>query len=286
MLVTYRRMNGMCNQCQTLANQIATLLNGNISGKLITLRFEYGDYFPNLKNSKNIYIYNNKCAAILVSYVYKITRKLFRNPQLFYDYDIYDDDITKLIERIYSVGFRKFNAFSGWPYYDKMALIKYQNEIRNFFIPDFRLIKDINTQIEKIKEQYEILIGIHIRRGDYKDFLGGRYYYDDEKYVETCSSIEKSIIPFGKKVCYIICSNDSVNIDKFTQKLTGNICRLESKIDIEDVYTLSRMDYIIGPPSTFNGWASFMGNIGRFWMKPEKMLVSDFSDFKVYLLED
>ena len=30
---------------------------------------------------------------------------------------------------------------------------------------------------------------------------------------------------------------------------------------IEDVYALSQCDYILGPPSTFSMWASFIGDV-------------------------
>jgi hypothetical protein len=66
----------------------------------------------------------------------------------------------------------------------------------------------------------------------------------------------------------------------------GLIWAGDTKSGIEDVSLLSQTDYIIGPPSTFNGWASFMGNIGRFWMTPDKMCPDSLDDFKVHFIED
>jgi hypothetical protein len=30
---------------------------------------------------------------------------------------------------------------------------------------------------------------------------------------------------------------------------------------VEDLYSLARCDYLLGPPSTFSLWASFYGNV-------------------------
>ena len=111
MLIVYRRMNGMCNQFQTLAHQIATLLDGNISGKIISLRFEYKMVFPNLQTDKRIKLYNSRFVERMVTFGYIITRNILRNCELFLDYHCYTEQANELEKRIYTKGFKYINAF-------------------------------------------------------------------------------------------------------------------------------------------------------------------------------
>lgn len=82
-------------------------------------------------------------------------------------------------------------------------------------------------------------------------------------------------------------SNEKIDIKKYYESL-GNVNILISTgtTEVEDVGILSKMDYIVGPPSTFNGWASFIGNKKRFWMNPEKMNPCSLEEFKIHFIEE
>lgn len=41
-----------------------------------------------------------------------------------------------------------------------------------------------------------------------------------------------------------------------------------------DMYALSQCDYIIGPPSTFNAWASFVGDVPLFSLYKRDLTLS------------
>lgn len=281
MLIVYRKMNGMCNQFQTLAHQIATLLDGNISGKLITCQFEYKEYFPNFIEIPNAVIMNNKRKAKMLEFMYKVLRKIFHNPELFYDYDVYSDDVSGLEKRIYSVGFRRINAFSGWPYYDEKAFYKYRKTIRHYFEIAPCYCEKIGKQINELRQNVDILIGCHIRRGDYKDFIDGKYFYSDEEYA-ACLKKVISLLE-DKKVGVIISTNEKIDLKKMQEQVGNKKVYLSlAQSGIEDVYALSQTDYIVGPPSTFNGWASFYGEVKRFWITPEKMIPNSLDDFIIH----
>ena len=99
----------------------------------------------------------------------------------------------------------------------------------------------------------EVVIGLHIRRGDYKNFLGGKYYYTLEQYGRVMHKVEGY---FEKeKIRWLICSNEFIDLGYFsgfdTIKGNGQI--------VEDMYAFAACDYIVGPPSTYTGWASFYG---------------------------
>jgi hypothetical protein len=54
--------------------------------------------------------------------------------------------------------------------------------------------------------------------------------------------------------------------------------------ELEDMYALAGCDYIIGPPSTFSMWASFIGKVPLFHLHDREINFS-LSDFKVIIHE-
>ncbi len=158
--------------------------------------------------------------------------------------------------------------FDGPLFQNFPALSKHQTIIREYFTP-------LNTHLTAAKKiariakgQADILIGVHIRRGDYKDFIGGKYYYSYAEYAE----LMWRIIPLfpKQKVSFLICSDDSPEFSDFPDL---NI-HFSSGHIIEDLYALAHCDYIIGPPSTFSAWAAFWGEKPYFHVEHPKTHIS------------
>jgi hypothetical protein len=101
----------------------------------------------------------------------------------------------------------------------------------------------------------EIVVGIHIRQGDYEQWRGGQFYLTTQEYVQLMWTFVEQFP--GKKVGFLVCSNEEQE-ERFFDGLTyangpGH--------PVSDLYSLSRCDYIIGPLSTFSQWASFYGKV-------------------------
>ena len=50
--------------------------------------------------------------------------------------------------------------------------------------------------------------------------------------------------------------------------------------EIEDLITLSQCDYLIGPPSTFNIWASFYGEVPTYHIEDSEFEF-ELNDFRI-----
>jgi hypothetical protein len=201
-----------------LAHQIATLLDGNIKGDLISVRFEYKEYFPNLCKVKGVKLYNSVKAEKMLTFCYKITRNLLGNNTIFFDYHEYSDEGEKLEKRIYTDGFRYLNAFSGWPYYDQKAFRRHEAKIREIFTLNKNIEDKVTVQVNDMRKHCDVLIGVHIRRGDYKEFKNGEYYYSDEQYIDTCNKLKNML---NKTVGFVLSSNDVVDVEPWKRKLGG-----------------------------------------------------------------
>jgi hypothetical protein len=76
----------------------------------------------------------------------------------------------------------------------------------------------------------------------------------------------------ARKIAYVICTNEK-NISFVAG---GNFTIFnEERHFVEDLYLLSKCDYIMGPPSTFSGWASFYGNVPLYMLKEIDTKISD-----------
>jgi hypothetical protein len=101
-----------------------------------------------------------------------------------------------------------------------------------------------------------MVVGIHIRRGDYAFWHNGRFFYELETYHQFMLQIQQ--LYDDKKVSFFISSNEDFSLDIFD---SCDCYRFEKEPSgaILDLYTLSLCDLLIGPFSTFSRWASFIG---------------------------
>ncbi len=131
-------------------------------------------------------------------------------------------------------------------------------ELKRIFQPKTEIIEKGNRIIKQLKEETDIVVGVHIRRGDYATWNEGRFYYELEDYYQFMLRIQE--LYKDKKVGFFISSNEDFSLEIFKQ---CKCCRFgkEPSGAILDLYTLSICDYIIGPFSSYSRWASFIGEV-------------------------
>ena len=146
----------------------------------------------------------------------------------------------------------------GWSFRDRKNFIKHQDLLRHFFTPVDSFRQQVITLINDIRKEADIVIGVHIRRGDYSTFKGGKYLYSDEVYADKMLQLHNQYTGQNKTIAFFICSNETINKTEFPATLnliTGK------RHFIIDLYGLALCDGIIGPPSSFSSWASFYGKV-------------------------
>ena len=146
----------------------------------------------------------------------------------------------------------------GWLFTDIVNRNKHKQYLVSTWQPNKVHQENIKNYIRHYKKGHDILIGVHIRGGDYKKFEGGKWFYTPEQYYQKIKELSRLAMFDGKKIAYVICTNE-INIS-FPEDADFTIFN-EERHFVEDLYLLSKCDYIIGPPSTFSGWASFYGEV-------------------------
>ena len=139
---------------------------------------------------------------------------------------------------------------TGWNY-RSFELVK---KDRQFYASLYT--KNSNPSLSALIDKKLKNIAVHIRRGDYEQWENGKYFYDDTVYLNAIHKI-KSLVNTPVKI-FIFTNDETLNSKVYES--TDDILYI-SKNDIKsDHYLMSQCDYIIGPPSSFSMWASYIGN--------------------------
>ena len=125
--------------------------------------------------------------------------------------------------------------------------------IRAHFAPIERHRAAVAKLIAETRGKCDVLIGVHIRQGDYAGFLGGRYFFSTDIYVRAMHAAA-ALFP-GRRVGFLTCSDQPQQI---TAPALACVVQGTGRM-IEDLHALAECDWLIGPPSTFSLWASFYG---------------------------
>ena len=143
----------------------------------------------------------------------------------------------------------------GWLFRSDTLLSKYGNQIRTHFQVQPQHRANVDSVISKLRETADVVVGVHIRHGDYKTFLGGKYFFSVAEYANVMRSIQQQLQ--GQRVAFLVCSNAKISPGDFE----GLDVRDGPGHLVEDMYSFAECDVLIGPPSTYTGWASFYGRV-------------------------
>lgn len=181
-------------------------------------------------------------------------------------------------EKIRFIEQHKNVLVEGWyvRFYD--LFLKHKDEIRRLFAFDETVEKAVSTRIQCDKST--VKIGVHVRRGDYATWLGGKYLYTDRQYISNVSRAAE-FFP-GKKIRVYICGNDPTLDRKAYEEAFGedNVVFPDGTPG-EDLCLLSHMNYLIGAPSTFTLVASMYRDLPLYWIEEaeKKFTINDFDTF-------
>lgn len=151
---------------------------------------------------------------------------------------------------------RALGFIEGWPireadkYFPQIA-----NEVRPLFIPNKEISYAVEKNMSCLRNSSDLVVGVHIRRGDYAGWKNGAFFYDYPIYARWMEQII-SLNP-EKRVCFYVSSNEPIPQWMFER---FNISHIDGKA-AHDLYSLQLCDYLIGPPSTFSKWASIIGHV-------------------------
>jgi len=148
----------------------------------------------------------------------------------------------------------------GWGFRAIAAHMRNGDAVRRFFVPASPYRENVETLAAAARHGADRLIGIHVRRGDYQYFEGGRYFFPVDAYVRLMQRLRAILAP--QRVRFVVCSNEPQLFETF-----GDLdVVFGSGVAIEDLYLLAKTDAVFGPMSTYSYWASLYGDIPLQWL--------------------
>jgi len=141
----------------------------------------------------------------------------------------------------------------GWLFRWHGDASRHLEALREHFAPVDRIGTEVQAIVEAARGDAGILVGVHVRQGDYRHFEGGRYFYGSERYAALVSDLW---VRLGSKTRFLVASNEIQDPSVFD----GLPVHLQCGDPVVDLHALAACDLIVGPPSTFSMWASLYGD--------------------------
>lgn len=253
--------------------------------------FEYARYFNLAPKSKIInwlfflpfYQYQKRRSAFRIK-IYRLLYKVFvvypvsffRKDQIIYSRDgvnaVYYLPptiavIKELAERERSSETIFFSQVSGGVFRNPEGVELHRSTIVEYFSPVSWVEKNVREFIDPLRKYYKILVGVHVRQGDYAVFKGGKFSVSQKR---TREILDEYLVFSQKKsdeVMFVIASDGPIE-EKFFQGLETKVSKGSAG---EDLFILASCDAIIGSDSTFGNFAAYYGDIPHIVMKNESM---------------
>jgi hypothetical protein len=142
-----------------------------------------------------------------------------------------------------------------WHFRNTENVVRHGDAIRSFLTPAELTLERARAPLHQAREAGQLVVGVHVRRTDYRDAFGGRLYYSHAQYRRIMSHLEAEL---GEhEVKFFVCSDEPVPQEAFS----GLDVVSGGSHAIVDLFGLAACDLLIGPPSTFSRWASFYGDV-------------------------
>lgn len=240
MLLITKHIGQLCNQIWSLLPIIAYAEHTQSKVCILNAREDYVNLFPALLKYKRVW-WVHQCNGEVGKLWRWVTRLVEKH--------------THSYEGILNGPCSGIRQINGWEYSHDASFIKESKQtLLQLFTPEGEVLK----KIEDVLDGYRgITVGIHVRRGDYREWCGGAYCYSDNVWIRIMRGLAREAKKQHQDIRFLICSNEPVSMND--PELT--LLQIPNTDGVTDLYGLAKCDYIIGPPSTYAQWASFYGDV-------------------------
>lgn len=192
--------------------------------------------------------------------------------------------------RLDSVAFGKFRAkhrtifLNGFKLRCSEWVVKHADAIRAYFRPTDALCGKWQKFLSALRQNYDQIVGVHMRSTDFRYAQGGRYYVSPEEY----ATLIRERINLGNRKCFfLIFSDDSFRDNERFAELEQAFSDLPHLFyhgsEIDDLTGLMHCDRIICPASsTYSRWAAFAGKLPWAAVSRSTLEVKDTIDFNPF----
>jgi hypothetical protein len=167
----------------------------------------------------------------------------------------------------------------GWRIRAPESVRRQADKIRDYFRPVTGVEAASRQVVGQLRQVAEVIIGVHLRRGDYRTWKQGQYFSPPERYAVLMRELAAQFP--GRKVAFFVCSDEPRQAAEFP----GLTVAIGAGPPVMDLYALAGCDYVLGPPRSFSQWASFYGNKPLLYLRDREDRI-ELDRFAVSYLEE
>jgi|SRR5687768_7869645 len=147
--------------------------------------------------------------------------------------------------------------FSGWPFKNPVGLRVHRRAILDFLRPTEYVAVRVAELFAGLRGRYQSIVGVHLRQGDYRSWLGGKLAVTPEEAADILREYIEWRQLRAREVLFVVCSDEPVPLHVFE-----GLEVMQGPGGIEDdMFALAACDAIIGSNSTYGGFASYIGDV-------------------------
>ena len=143
----------------------------------------------------------------------------------------------------------------GWLIRASQSVARHGDDVRRYFRPAGAYRTQAENRVDALRQHNDVVVGVHIRQGDYRTWLNGKYYFPTACYLRWMRSLAATFE--NQRVGFLICGDEPHHEREFDGL---SVCCHGGHF-IEDLYALSCCDFLLGAQSTYSQWASFYGKV-------------------------
>lgn len=223
--------------------------------------YDYWHFFPNLEQCPTynckLYPFTNFMSAENIFFTFNFISKRaskFKNNRFFRSlsfYDILDGNPWETINKSNS----KVTFFEGFVFHKFMLNCdSILTDINDIFRPAYKYEYDIHQPVRHLKSRNDLICGVLVRQTDYRTWNEGKFFYTSRQYAEFLNKLKNS---FENKNIGFFIATDEVQDEKVFTEID---CIIRVGHPLENLYTLSLCDFLVGPPSSYIGWSAFISS--------------------------
>ncbi len=234
-IILLEKYGGFCNRLfQSLhyhayaIKEGATFFNPTMLGLL-----KFDNYF---------FYFLDRVNNLLLKFLVRLIQCLFKNNEICFYFN--ENNYIKIVK--------------GWEFRKDQLTFKYHKNLNNLYTFKSKHLlnksRSLINYLNDLKKNGKFIVGVHIRKKDYKLWNNGKYYFSDNFYIEVINKLKAKLI--------------KDNYDPFILTLSDEIISSELGFDYSsndswkiDQIILQNCDLIMGPPSTFTMWASYIAKV-------------------------
>jgi hypothetical protein len=156
---------------------------------------------------------------------------------------------------------------NGWKFLSSEYMKAHNKAMKSYFGRVIDKSRNSPPLAQNLRSDCDLVVGVLIRHGDYRNWEKGRYFFPTSTYVRWIRETKELFR--NHKVGFIITGNDDIppeGIEDIPHLFL-------SHRDPDTRFMLSECDYIIAPVSTFAGFAAYIGEVPIFTLSSEKVTI-------------